>query len=403
MLLSVMRQLTKRQNQQGGFEMSSLVRLAMIFGALLPATAIAQESRRPASRPPDSPATVTRKLRAEAAATDTGKNSRVFSALSEPRARSELKLSAPQIGMVTQLEKLTRDVIRAWLLRGLDATPPPPPDVLAERLSERGDRLRWRIVAHSEALVIQGILTPGQQQIFLKQTGRKPERLLPGRFGPQTMWIPGEERTSDDLAQLLRQTASEYVRAGHLFLAIMVSSRIREFIDPETNKVPPHLLRFARPYMPVVNLSKEESDLVNRLNSTALDIFRSWMTRDLDKTPLPANTLLRQRVMDHRRVEDSLFAHAEAILVEGILSPEHAEIALQSIWKEKGMRSLLDPALAARLRLSRSQREEVAFLLENKNAIYDRQMEDQSVRPVLIDDPESLIISEQIARAAREA
>jgi len=154
--------------------------------------------------------------------------------------------------------------------------------------------------------------------------------------------------------------------------------------------------------MPAVDLSKNESDLANRLNLLTIDIFSAWLIRDLEKTPLPGKGILRQRLIEHRRLGDSLFGHADVIALEGILTPEHAEICLESAWKERGMKALLDPALAARLRLSRSQRDEVAFLLTNKDEISDMQSEAQG-RPVLpVSDPESVIVSERIARDARD-
>ena len=179
--------------------------------------------------------------------------------------------------------------------------------------------------------------------------------------------------------------------------------RLGEFLDPVTNQVRPQLVRFARPFMPAVNVANEESRLANQLEPADSRIFCGLPSPRPGDRPLPPEVRLRQRLMDHRRLQDSLFAHAEVIALEPILSPERAEVCLRSVWKERGMKALLDPALATRLRLSRSQRDEVAFLLTNKDVISDMQSEAQAARPVFpLSEPESLIVSERIAGDARD-
>jgi hypothetical protein len=60
--------------------------------------------------------------------------------------------------------------------------------------------------------------------------------------------------------------------------------------------------------------------------------------------------------------------------------PEQAEKALSTVWQQYGMRALLDPTLATRLRLTRSQREQILFLLEAKKEITQELSE--SVSPI---------------------
>jgi hypothetical protein len=205
------------------------------------------------------------------------------------------------------------------------------------------------------------------------------------------------------MAGLVMETVNSYDRAGAIFDAILGQKRLGEFLDPRTNQVPVGLLPYARDFMPAVSPSKVESDLANRLDLLTLDIFRSWLTRDLNNTPPPATAELRQRLIGHRRLENSLFGHAEGIALDGILTPEHAELCLRRIWIDRGMRALQDPALAARLRLSKSQREAVGLLLEQKFQISDAETDAQTPLVGLMPaQPELRIMSEQIASDSRE-
>ena len=190
--------------------MRSLVKLGMMLGTflatLLALNGNAQESQQPATRSRESASPVIPKLRDEAAKMGTARFSKLFSALSDKKIRAELRLTAEQADLAGRLEKLTRDVIKAWLLRDLDATPPPSADVLSQRLSERGDRLRTRIVAHAEAMLIEGILTPRQRRICTEATGRKDPPLMSRREPPRP-FIPDETFRTYELAQHLRERA----------------------------------------------------------------------------------------------------------------------------------------------------------------------------------------------------
>jgi hypothetical protein len=381
--------------------MNSPATFAMIVGTLLALSANAQDSRKSASQPQGQPSAVVARLRDEAAKVGTGKFSELFWALSERKIRAELGLSAQQDDLVGRLEKLTRDVIKAWLLRDLDATPPPPPDVLAARLSPRGDRVRASIIAHAEAMAIEGVLTSRQGRICREATGQKATRPLGRRFGRPTIYVPDEKLGTDELAELLRGRGVG--RAGRVFGEILGGPRLREFLDPKTGLVPPLLVPYARPCMPAVNLARDEADAANRLDSLTVDIFDAWLTRDLEKTPPPAQAELRQRLIEHPRLMDSIFGHAEVIALEGILTPDDAELCLKAVWRKAGMEALGDAALASRLRLSKSQREEIAFLLENKSQVYDRQFEAQIplIAPSFT-NPEAKALSAQIAADGRD-
>jgi hypothetical protein len=385
--------------------MKSFVTLAMMFGTFLALTANAQEGRQRAKGALGSPSGVILTLRREAAKTATARFSQLFSALSEEKIRAELKLSAEQADLEGRLEKLTRDIIRAWLLRDLDATPPPPPDVLGERLSERGDRLRARVVAHAEEIAIEGILTSYQGRFLNGAIGRKARPLLSDRFGPPAIWVVDEKLRAEQVKWQLQEIGRDLGgrTTGSVFCAMRGCPQLLQFLDPETKQVPPRLARIARPYMPAVDLSKDESGLTIRLDSLTADVVRAWVIRDLEKVPPPTKDQLTQRFMDYPRLNHSLMAHAELIALEGILTQDQADRCLCSIWKEAGMKSLRDPALAARLRLSTSQRDEVLLLLAQKDTISDKQSEAQEPLFALdISRPDVRIVSEEIARDARE-
>lgn len=88
--------------------------------------------------------------------------------LDEGRA---LGFSAAQTELMRRLDKLTRDVTKDWLARGLDGPEPRPtdpewlnpvPSKMEDRLSEEGRRLRVSLLLRSEAITLVGILKPEQ-------------------------------------------------------------------------------------------------------------------------------------------------------------------------------------------------------------------------------------------------
>ncbi len=207
--------------------------------------------------------------------------------------------------------------------------------------------------------------------------GRKAGPLLGYRFGPPAIWTVDPNLGVQELTWQLQEmagTSGDHTSEA-IFLAILGVPRFREFLDPVTGEIPQKLADIARPYMPPAALSKDEYSLANRLDSLIADAYRAWLIRDLDKSPLPTKDHLRQRLMEHGWLEHSLWAHAGLIALEGILTPEQVDRCLTSVWKELGMKALLDPALAARLRLSKSQRDEILLLVENKQVIWDKQTE----------------------------
>jgi hypothetical protein len=310
------------------------------------------------------------RLKAEAAKMDTAEISPLFKALVDPKNSRDLRLSPEQLDLVRRLEELTSDVIKAWLLRDLDARAPTAPAALSERLAEGGKRLRNRLVAQAEAIAFEGILNPKQARILRNATGQKATALLPGRNGPPEMNAADEQRPSAELAEHLRYLPNIWPDSGPATIALLGKPGMREAYPHGISHVDPVRQAMARRDLPKVDLTEERIILVQRLDRLILAIWKSWLTRDLDKTPLPPQPVLARRLCDGcERLRESLFARAEIIALQGIVTPEQADRVLTAVWELYGTSALPDPTLAARLRLTRTQREEVLFLLESKKNI----------------------------------
>ncbi len=121
---------------------------------------------------------------------------------------------------------------------------------------------------------------------------------------------------------------------------------------------------------PRLKLPNEQRAVVQRVNELAAAIKEAWLTRGLDRGTMPKWSVLADRYVSSDRALDSLDAHAEAIVLDGILTPEQAGRLLAIIWKLRGLNALLDPQFATRLRLSAAQREELQDLLYNRLMLY---------------------------------
>jgi len=340
-----------------------------LAGSSLALSARAQDDPRPETAPQRSPAVLLVKIQHEAAKVKSAKLSRLFTAVASPEIQKDLGLNRTQIDLAGQLAEITREIIKDWLLRGLDANPPPLPAVLAERLSGRGDRLRARLVAHAEAIVLEGILTQDQARLWRGATGRKPAPFLAGRFGP-----PGPAETDPDpsasqLAACLRSAGYTCKSGGPILTILLGWPGMREAYPNGIDHLDPVSQSMVRPRMPKVELPKQQADLVARLDEVALAVWRAWLTRDLDAVPLPPQHLLAERLAWREPLRGSLFGHTEAIVLEGIATPDQADRCLGAFWQMSGVSALLDPALASRLRLSRSQREELLSLFQTKDRV----------------------------------
>jgi len=314
-------------------------------------------------------------LRREALHVEAEKLSQVFTTLADRAECIRLAMTDEQIALVRRLEVLTREIIKSWLTRGLDDTPPPASDTLAERLGEPGVALRKRLTDHADAIVLQGILDERQSRLLLRKLNRKAPALLKGRHGVQALEPVDDEESVIELAERIRNAAERRrgSRVGAVFHAVLGTRGYREMYPNGVQHLTPLQRGFVDAFIPRVWLPSNENELAERLNKLAGDVYASWMLRDLEEHRLPPRRVLVHRLSEtNERLATSVFAHAEAIALEGITTPQEAEDCLTAIWKGMGMRALLDPAVASRLRLSVSQRDQVVDLLDGKKAIADQ-------------------------------
>ncbi len=287
--------------------------------------------------PPPSVAKLSAALRAEASKLTAVSSSKLFADLADAEIAKKLALSGEQRDLAGRLVELTRDVIRAWLVRDLEAVPAPSAAVLAERLSESGERARARVVAHAESIALEGILDPGQARSWRKAAGRRAQPLLPRRFALVSgRKMPTEDVPSADLVAELRAAVPNESGPGPLFI----------------------ILGHQRG-SPVV-LSKEQQTTARRLEELRAAIARAWLTRGLDGKTLPPWSALFERVAWSDRFMASVCTHTEAIALESILTMEQADGILGDLWKRSGLGALLDPQLASRLRLTKRSRSRCA-------------------------------------------
>ena len=118
---------------------------------------------------------------------------------------------------------------------------------------------------------------------------------------------------------------------------------------------------------PKVKISSQQRDIVLQLNELTIAVYQAWLTAGLNTNRPPRHSELAERLGERGdRVKESLFSHAESIAFRGVLTPDQVERTLRAIWELKGTRAILDPEMASRLRLTRSQRSEALALLETK-------------------------------------
>lgn len=273
--------------------------------------------------------------------------SKLFTALASPRVKAEVALSPEQADLIGRLDVLTRDIVRGSLILPADnPRPRPGPGTAGQGIS-----VRDRLIAHAEAIAVEGILTPRQSGRLKKASDTKASPLLPPVAGPVVARSADDESTTAELVLALRdQAASLHPHAGRAFSVLL--GRQGRVLG--------------------IELTKEQADLIGRLDALTVTIFRRWLTRGLDSDPLPRRAVLAQRRWEGgERVRDRLFAHAAAIALQGIITKEQAERVLSVVWRQMGPWALLDPELASRLRLSKAQRQQVLLLLRDRTNALD--------------------------------
>ena len=287
-------------------------------------------------------------VRKEAAALDKGPASEVFGALCR-LGEQKTDRGAGRAGAcaAARLDALTREILRAWLLRGLDASPPPKD--LDERLSDKGKAWRAAIVAHAEAIALQSALRPGQV-IRVGGKRRSIPPLLSGRYRLHPRRPPPEPQpqTDGELERALRLEAS-YLggrdwNASPIFFVLLFRGQARA--------------------QKAIGLTAQQVAFVRRLEGIILDTERAWLLRDLGGRRPPRD--LADRYFEPGvRAQASMVAHAEGIVLDGILAADQAENLRRAYWTWEGVESLNDPELARRLGISGSQHDALLDELGN--------------------------------------
>lgn len=349
------------------------------------------------------PARVIVDLKAEAKRTAKAELSKLFTWLEEQRHEEQLRLSPSQADLIRRLDLLTRDIIQSWLLRDLDANPVPAASTLEQRISERGVRFRSRLVGHAESLAIEGILSSQQAQIVRKAIGRRVEPLLSGHNGLQPLVADANEKTVTQLVEDLRSHPDKCLRAGEISFILLGRPGIREEYPDGIEKLDPVRQKLARLRMPKIEIPDSQRLLVERMDELTIAILRDWATRGLDRIPLPPRRELAERWQLIGRFSDNLFAHAEVIMSQGVLTPLQVDHCMVIIWKQMGYRALQDPILVSRLRMTKWQRDEVRHLLnEMELNRRDSVIAAVNVRPLLRENPEMQGQLEQLEHSVKQ-
>jgi hypothetical protein len=320
-----------------------------------------------------SPDEIVDRLRAEAAGVQRGHASELFAALCDPGVVESLRLSKTQVELAARLDQLARDIQGAWLIRGLDEQPRPPNSELADRLGERGKRLRARVVWQAEAIALEGVLEPNQAKRLLGRSGRRlPQRMVAGYrefkvhvVAPTENKGPAQRQVQACIAAL----ANPRYQPSELF-GIFLS---------EGGRVTPAL-------------SREQTIFIQRMDMLNRDTAKAFLARGLEPTDLSPTDqhwldavppkMLEGLSEDGRVLRISLLLRSEAIALDGILKPEQLISSKRHLWAARGLNTmdarmggtpgiiaLLDPDVANLLGLAKGQREEVNARIDGMQAL----------------------------------
>jgi hypothetical protein len=276
-------------------------------------------------------------------------------------------LRAP--ALVQQADRAARAVLGFHLKQAL-APGAKPPDL------EEWRRLKARVVAHAEAIVLEGVLRPNEVRRWKPQASKPLAPQLPGRYSIIPIdYIDGHIPAEDTREAFCRSIYSRQFnenRSSVLF-AILLGYRSVSPVPPP--RPPAHETPFPGLIPDQVRVL-EDVDLLARL------VRRYWLVRDVEPPPrrdndpdevgkLPPTPAMEFRLSDRGlRVHASIVAHAEEMALGIVLEPEQFEKAKIELWRRRGVHALLDPELAARLRLSSAQRNELAEALSNRVEVY---------------------------------
>ncbi len=301
----------------------------------------------------------TARLKAEAARVERGHVSDLFAALMESNSERSHGMSREQAELTGRLEETTRAILRAWLLRGLDEQPALSPRELADRISEPGQQVRQSVIAHAEAIVLQGVMTPSQAARWWQGPRRGARKLLAGRYA-----LTHEPTDSPPIETAERFDGAIRGEARGLLNPSVCASQLFSIIALRKDGV-------------ATELAVGELALAHQLDEVTRHVLRAWLLRGVGSEPPtldfaegpPTEGMVYRLSAQGDRLRASIVAHAEAIALEGILSADQAEFSKRLLWARLGVPALVDPELAARLKLSREQREQLKLLLEDREVV----------------------------------
>jgi len=299
---------------------------------------------------------VVAEIRSELHQLETGHVSDFFAALCKPDdARNPARLSREQAELIRRLDDVGRDAVRIWLTRLLKQG---TPSLTADQV----ERFRAGIIAHAEAVAREAILTPAQARRWRAVVTLPAERPLVGRYPLFA------ETVSDNLPPDNLRRARNEIHCEAVYLSRQG--------DPAASELFTSVLTGGKDAIP--RLTAEQSGLIQRLEKLARDAQREWLLRGISKEQPPKELWnepptreMIDRVSDRgKQHRASVVAHAEAIALAAVLEPEQAEASKRLTWGRTGVFALFDPELAARLGLSRAQREEIATQLEGRAVVW---------------------------------
>ncbi len=299
--------------------------------------------------------------------------SELFAALSDRETVESHRLSKTQVELAARIDQLARDIQSAWLIRGLDQQPLPLATELAERLAERGKRLRAGVVWQAEAIALEGVLKPDQTKRLLRSSGRRPPRRMIA--GYREFMVHGASPTEN------KGPAQRQVQACIAALAnpSFQPSELFGIFLSEGDRLAPAL-------------SREQTDLIQRMDELNRDVAKAFLARglegpDLSPTdqqwldPVPPK-MLAGLSEDGRWLRISLLLRSEAIVLQGVLKPDQVISSKRLLWSRRdlhvmdadmggsrGIVALLDPDVAGLLRLSKTQLEELSTRIDDLHAL----------------------------------
>jgi hypothetical protein len=363
---------------------------------------------------PSAATEIVAQLRAEANQLRTGHASHFFDALIEAIESGDRKAISDQLppmlknyrdvkdnplrapALVQQADREARAVLGFHVKQAL-APGAKSPDL------EEWKRLKARVIAHAEAIVLEGVLRPNEVRHWKPQASKPLAPQLAGRNSIIPIDYPDGriplENTREAFCRSIYSWQFNENRSSDLF-AVLLGYRSLSPVPPP--RPPAH-------ETPFPGLAPDQVRVLEDVDLLARNVRRYWLVRDVEAPPrrdndpdevgkLPPTPAMEFRLSDAGlRVRASIVAHAEEMAFVIVLEPDQFEKAKVELWRRRGVHALLDPELAARLPLSRAQRNELAEALSNRVEVYHREL-----RNVVFNIPYATAPVNEILRLERQ-